>query len=96
MTANCARRAIIPRRIVELLLYVIDPFDFQVALDSKKAELRQKAADLQVKRVQAERREHLTDLATTPEEQQQYAGYATQAQAASTLRKPKSPRLISI
>ncbi len=82
MTANCARRAIIPRRIVELLLYVIDPFDFQVALDSKKAELRQKAADLQVKRVQAERREHLTDLATTPEEQQQYAGYATQAQAA--------------
>jgi RND family efflux transporter MFP subunit len=64
------------------VLYVIDPFDFQVALDSKKAELRQRAADLQVKRVQAERREHLTDLATTPEEQQQYAGYATQAQAA--------------
>jgi RND family efflux transporter MFP subunit len=64
------------------VLYVIDPFDFQVALDSKKAELRQRAADLQVKRVQAERREHLTDLATTPEEQQQYAGYATQALAA--------------
>jgi multidrug resistance efflux pump len=64
------------------VLYAIDPFDFQVALDTKKAQLRQRAADVVVKRVQAERREHLTDLATTPEEQQQYAGSATQAQAA--------------
>jgi RND family efflux transporter MFP subunit len=64
------------------VLYVIDPFDFQVALDTKKAQLRQRAADAQVKQVQAERRAHLTDLATTPEEQQQYAGSATQAQAA--------------
>jgi RND family efflux transporter MFP subunit len=64
------------------VLYVIDPFDFQVALDTKKAERRQRAADVQVKRVQAERRAHLTDFATTPEEQQQYAGSATQAQAA--------------
>jgi RND family efflux transporter MFP subunit len=64
------------------VLYVIDPFDFQVALDVDKAQLRQKAADLQVKRMQAERRQHLTSLATTPEEQQQYVGNATQAQAA--------------
>jgi RND family efflux transporter MFP subunit len=64
------------------VIYVIDPFDFQVALDTKKAQRRQRAADVQVKRVQAERRAHLTDLATTPEEQQQYAGSATQAQAA--------------
>ena len=64
------------------VLYVIDPFDFQVALDTKKAQLRQRAADVQVKRVQAERRANLTDLATTPEEQQQYAGSASQAQAA--------------
>jgi RND family efflux transporter MFP subunit len=63
------------------VLYVIDPFDFQVALDTKKAQRRQRAADVQVKQVQAERRAHLTDLATTPEEQQQYAGSATQAQA---------------
>lgn len=63
------------------VLYVIDPFDFQVALDTDKAQLRQKAADLQVKRVQAERRQHLTDLATTVEEQQIYVGNATQAQA---------------
>jgi RND family efflux transporter MFP subunit len=63
-------------------LYVIDPFDFQVALDTAKAQLREKAADLQVKRMQAERRQHLTNLSTTPEEQQLYVGAATQAQAA--------------
>ena len=38
------------------VLYVIDPFDFQVALDTEKAQRREKAADVQVKRVQAERR----------------------------------------
>src|SRR5271155_5416605 len=65
------------------VLYVIDPFDFQVALDTAKAELREKAADLQVKRMQAERRQHLTNLSTTPEEQQLFVGSATQAQGAS-------------
>jgi RND family efflux transporter MFP subunit len=64
------------------VLYVIDPFDFQVALDTAKAQLQQKAADLQVKRVQAERRQHLSNLATTPEEQQIFAGNAIQAKAA--------------
>jgi RND family efflux transporter MFP subunit len=64
------------------VLYVIDPFDFQVALDTDKAQLREKAADLQVKRMQAERRQHLTNLSTTPEEQQLYVGNATQARAA--------------
>jgi RND family efflux transporter MFP subunit len=64
------------------VLYVIDPFDFQVTLDTGKAQLRQKAADQQVKRMQAERRQHLSDLATTPEEQQLYVGSAIQAQAA--------------
>jgi RND family efflux transporter MFP subunit len=63
------------------VLYVIDPFDFQVALDTAKAQLRQAAADLQVKRLQAERRQHLSDLATTPEEQQLFVGNAIQAQA---------------
>jgi multidrug resistance efflux pump len=33
------------------VLYVIDPFDFEVTLRSNKALLEQKAADLQVKRV---------------------------------------------
>jgi RND family efflux transporter MFP subunit len=64
------------------VLYVIDPFDFQVALDMGKAQLREKAADLQVKRMQAERRQHLTNLSTTPEEQQVFVGNATQAQGA--------------
>jgi RND family efflux transporter MFP subunit len=64
------------------VLYVIDPFDFQVALDTGNAQLREKAADLQVKRMQAERRQHLTSLSTTPEEQQLYVGNATQAQGA--------------
>jgi RND family efflux transporter MFP subunit len=64
------------------VLYVIDPFDFQVALDTAKAQLGQKAADLQVKQMEAERRQHLSNLATTPEEQQIYTGNAIQAKAA--------------
>jgi hypothetical protein len=33
------------------VLYVIDPFDFKVALETSQAQLRQKGADLQVKRI---------------------------------------------
>jgi multidrug resistance efflux pump len=64
------------------MLYVIDPFDFQVALGTAEAQLQQKAADLQVKQVQSQRRLHLSDLATSPEEQQSFAGAAVQAKAA--------------
>src|SRR6516164_8251416 len=64
------------------VLYVIDPFDFEVALRSDQALLQQKAADLQVKQVQSERRQHLTTLATTREEQQTFAGAAVEAKAA--------------
>ncbi len=64
------------------VLYVIDPFDFQVALETNKALLRQNAANLQVLQVEAERRQHLTNLATTPEIQQQFVGNAAQARAA--------------
>ena len=64
------------------VLYVIDPFDFRVALDQAAQQLAMKAADAEVKKQQAERRKKLTDLSTTREEQQQYAGNATQAQAA--------------
>jgi multidrug resistance efflux pump len=64
------------------VLYVIDPFDFNVALHTSTASLQQKAADLQVKVLQSERRRHLSNLATTPEEQQTYAGNAIQAKAA--------------
>jgi multidrug resistance efflux pump len=64
------------------VLYVIDRFDFEVALGTNTALLQQKAADLQVKEKQSERRRHLSDLATTPEEQQVYTGSAIQAKAA--------------
>ncbi|HEY1944966.1 MAG TPA: HlyD family secretion protein [Roseiarcus sp.] len=64
------------------LLYVIDAFDFGTALRSDQAQLQQKAADLQVKKVQSERRQQLSNLATTAEEQQTFAGAALQAKAA--------------
>ncbi|MBV9289888.1 MAG: HlyD family secretion protein, partial [Hyphomicrobiales bacterium] len=64
------------------VLYVIDPFDFEIALRVDKAQAQQRAADLQVKQVQSERRQRLSDLATTVEEQQTFAGSAVQARAA--------------
>src|SRR5215813_10476832 len=64
------------------VLYVVDPFDFEVTLRSNKAILEQKAADLEVKKVQSDRRQHLSAIATTPEEQQVFAGTAVQAKAA--------------
>ncbi len=64
------------------VLYTIDPFDFEVAQRTGVATAQQRAADLQVKQVASERRQHLTDLATTPEEQQTFAGNAVQAKAA--------------
>ncbi|GEP55847.1 HlyD family efflux transporter periplasmic adaptor subunit [Reyranella soli] len=64
------------------VLYVIEPFDFEVTVRTNKAILEQKAADLQVKQVQSDRRQHLSNIATTPEEQQVFAGTALQAKAA--------------
>ena len=64
------------------VLYVIDPFDFEVAVRTSKAIVEQRAADLQVKQVQSERRQHLSNIATTAEEQQVFAGTALQAKAA--------------
>ncbi|MBR0956540.1 biotin/lipoyl-binding protein [Bradyrhizobium japonicum] len=64
------------------VLYVIDPFDFEVAVRIDKALVDQRAADLVVKQAEFDRRQHLSNLATTPEEQQIYAGNAAQAKAA--------------
>jgi len=64
------------------ILYVIDPFDFEVAVRVAKALVDQRAADLEVKQAEFDRRQHLSDLATTPEEQQIFAGNAAQAKAA--------------
>lgn len=63
------------------VLYQIDPFDFDVSLGTNKAVLVQKEADLHVKELQSQRRLHLSDLATTPEEQQIFEGSAIQARA---------------
>src|SRR5271154_1225038 len=52
------------------VLYVIDPFDFEVAVRIGKATVDQRAADLKVKQAENTRRQHLSNLATTPEEQQ--------------------------
>ncbi|MGY3125394.1 biotin carboxyl carrier protein [Bradyrhizobium sp. S3.14.4] len=64
------------------VLYVIDPFDFDVAVRIGKALVDQRAADLEVKQAESDRRRRLSDLATTPEEQQIFAGNASQAKAA--------------
>jgi len=64
------------------ILYQIDPFDFEVSFRTNKAVLEQRQADQHVKELQSERRKHLSDLATTPEEQQVYEGSSIQAKAA--------------
>jgi multidrug resistance efflux pump len=64
------------------LLYVIDPFDFQIALRAHKAALQQKMADLNVKELQSERRNRLSDLSASVEQKQVYEGNALQAKAA--------------
>lgn len=63
------------------VLYVIDRFDFDAALRASKAALRQRAADWQVKELQAERQRKLSGT-TTIELQQISAGNAVQAKAA--------------
>jgi multidrug resistance efflux pump len=64
------------------VLYVIDPFDFEIAVRISKTLVEQRAADLEVKQAESARRQNLSDLATTPEQQQVYAGNAAEAKAA--------------
>jgi multidrug resistance efflux pump len=63
------------------ILYVIEPFDFQVALRSNKATLQQKITDRDVKQSQADRRNHLSDLGASIEEKQTFQGKFVQAAA---------------
>lgn len=63
------------------VLYVIDRFDFEAALRTSKAALQQRAADWQVKELQAQRQRRLSTT-TTIELQQISAGNAIQAKAA--------------
>lgn len=64
------------------VLYVIDPVDFEVAVSSADAEVKNREADLQVKSAQSARREALTTVSTSVEEKQIYAGNAKIATAA--------------
>jgi multidrug resistance efflux pump len=64
------------------LLYVIDQGDYKVALDLAKADVASKAADLEVKKNENERRRKLTDLAASTEEKQIYEGSYSVAKAA--------------
>jgi RND family efflux transporter MFP subunit len=64
------------------LLIKIDPRDYQVAVDFGKAAVDQAQADYDNKQKEAERRLKLTDLVSTPEEQQTYVASANIALAA--------------
>ena len=63
------------------LLMRIDPRDYKVAIDLSQAALDQAEADYTNKQSQAARRLQLTDLATTPEQKEQYVSAAKMAQA---------------
>jgi multidrug resistance efflux pump len=64
------------------VLYVIEKFDFEVALANAKATVLSREADLAVKKAQNARREALSTVSTSIEEKQQYDGSAKMADAA--------------
>lgn len=64
------------------VLYVIEKFDFEVALDSAKATILNREADLAVKKAQNARRAALTTLSTSIEEKQVFDGNEKMAEAA--------------
>jgi RND family efflux transporter MFP subunit len=64
------------------VLYIIEKFDFEVALDNAKATILNRAADLEVKKAQNARRAALTMLSTSIEEKQVFDGNAKMAEAA--------------
>ncbi|GJD56908.1 efflux RND transporter periplasmic adaptor subunit [Methylobacterium dankookense] len=64
------------------VLYVIEAFDFEVAVTQAEAEVKNREADLQVKNAQSVRRQELSTVSTSVEEKQQFAGTAKIAEAA--------------
>jgi multidrug resistance efflux pump len=64
------------------VLYVIEKFDFEVALDNARATILNREADLEVKKAQNARRAALTTLSTSIEEKQVFDGNAKMAAAA--------------
>jgi multidrug resistance efflux pump len=63
------------------ILYVIEKFDFEVALENAKATILNRAADLEVKRAQNDRRAALSLLSTSIEQKQVFDGAAKMAEA---------------
>jgi len=64
------------------LLYVIDKGDYKVSLDLAQADVAGKAADLEVKKSENERRRKLTELSASIEEKEIYEGSYSVAEAA--------------
>src|SRR3982074_587833 len=64
------------------VLYVIEKFDFEVALDNAKATILNREADLAVKKAQNARRVALTTLSTSIEEKQVFEGNARMVEGA--------------
>jgi multidrug resistance efflux pump len=64
------------------VLYIIEKFDFEVALDNAKATILNRQADLDVKKAQNARRAERTTLSTSIEEKQVFDGNAKMAEAA--------------
>jgi multidrug resistance efflux pump len=64
------------------LLYVIDKGDYKVRLETAKALVASRKADLDVKEAQNIRRQQLSTLSASVEEKQRYAGEAAVASAA--------------
>jgi multidrug resistance efflux pump len=69
------------------VLYVIDKFDFQVAVDTAKANVLSTEADLEVKKAQAIRRQTESTAWTSIEEKQTFDGSFKMASAASASAK---------
>lgn len=63
------------------VLYVIDPFDFKVALDTAKARVAERKADLEFRVVQAQWRKAIPGTAVSVEEKRQYEALSQQMQA---------------
>src|SRR5256886_9492450 len=71
------------------VLYVIEKFDFEVALVNAKATILNREADLEVKKAQNARRAALTTLSTSIEEKQVFDGNAKMAEAALASAKAR-------
>ncbi len=66
------------------VLYEIDPIDYQIAVASAEANLQSRRADMDTKRLQAERRQELTTLSTSTEEKQTFESSFDVARSAYT------------